>query len=111
MPPAPTASAIHTWTAMWSAGNENPVLIGRYTGMEAIKCEMALDIFWPTGNNVQRILIQTTGNRYAARERISARKGLWHRAEIPATMPVSRTALTILRNVIYRKKPRTLSGQ
>ena len=56
-------------------------------------------------------LTQTTGKKYIETERISARNGLLHRAEIPMAMPVRRRAPIKPKNVIYRRKPRTLSGQ
>ena len=79
--------------------------------MEVIKWLMILDSVIPMGNIRPRILIQAMGNRYPERASISARKGLWHAAEIPATMPVRSRAPMMPRHVIYRKKPRTLSGQ
>ena len=79
--------------------------------MEVIKWLMILDSVIPMGNIRPRILIQAMGNRYPERASISARKGFWHTAEIPVTIPVRRREPEMARHVIYRKKPKTLSGQ
>ena len=63
------------------------------------------------GNIYPRSLTHNTGKRYPESVKSRARKELWHRAEIPVTMPVRSREPMIPRHVIYRKKPRTLSGQ
>ena len=87
------------------------MLTGRYTGMETIKCVICDKIVCPKGHMNLSTFIQRTGNKYTAREKISARKEFLHRAEISISMPVRRMAPEIPRNVMYRKNPRTFSGQ
>lgn len=85
--------------------------MGRYTGMDIIKCDIFFVIDIPKIPMGPRTFNQTTGKRNITSDSTSEKKGVRHEAETAAVRPVRRMAPVSPRKASNARSPATVSGQ
>lgn len=109
--PVPTVNAIPACIAICLPEKANPVLMGRYTGMDVIKCVILFVADIPNSHIGPSTFTQNTGRRNNTRDMISARNGVLHLAEIPKVIPTKRRIPKNPRKVINSRRPPAVLGQ
>ena len=109
----PAATAIPRCITVCSPEKENSVLIGRYTGMDTIKCVITFaaagpNNFWNIGSSP---LTQNTGTKNPTTDSINVRKEFLHAEEYPSVIPVKRKTPKTARTARKSRNPSTLPGQ